>query len=182
MYFSGLILTLAATASAVDVRAWTGTSCNGSFRACAGINPGVCCSFTDSASSGLLSISVNAIPSAWRIRGESYTGGGCRYIASQQDSNGNTDICMAYGSRGDRTAGKYYFVGRKRADDLSCPAEQPEGGKCESVVEPNALGLFDGTMYNIEGLSEEKIQELEEIAVTGAGPDAVPAEFKILDV
>ncbi|CEI67685.1 hypothetical protein FVEN_g9504 [Fusarium venenatum] len=182
MYFSGLILTLAATASAVDLRAWSGASCNGSFRACVGLNPNVCCSFTDSASSGLLSISVNAIPSSWRIRAEAYTGGGCRYIANQQDSNGNTDLCLSYGSRGDRTAGKYYFIGRKRADDLSCPAEQPGSGKCEAAVEPNALGLVEGTMYDIAGLTEEKIQELEEIAVTGAGADAVPAEFKILNV
>ncbi|OBS29639.1 hypothetical protein FPOA_03578 [Fusarium poae] len=181
MYFSGLILTLAATASAVDVRAWKSDVCSGSSRACVGLNPGVCCSFTDSANSGLLSISVNAIPSSWRIRTEAYTGGGCRSIANQYDSNGKTDVCMAYSSRRDRTAGKYYFIGRKRADDKSCPAEETDGGDCKSFVKPNALGLEDGTMYDIAGLTEEKIQELEEIANTGAGPDAIPAEFKVLD-
>ncbi|KAG5659158.1 hypothetical protein HG530_011812 [Fusarium avenaceum] len=180
MYFSALLLALAATASAVDVRAYGDTGCNGGWVGCGGINPGVCCVFSNSASSGKLSVSVNAIPSSWRIRGEANTGGGCTYLANQQDSNGNTDICMTYSSRGDRTGGSYTFVGRKRADDKSCPAEQPDGGKCEASVEPNVLGLADGTVYNISGLTEEKVQELEKIANTGAGADAVPAEFESL--
>ncbi|KAF4975468.1 hypothetical protein FZEAL_7747 [Fusarium zealandicum] len=180
MYFSALLLTLAATASAVDVRAHTGTSCSGGWVGCAGINPSVCCGFSNSAGSGRLSVSVNAIPSSWRIRAQSNTGGGCTFLASEQDSNGNTDICMAYGSRGDRTGGSYWFVGRKRADDESCPAEQPGGGKCEAVVKPDTLGLADGTVYSIAGLTDEKLQELEKISNTGAGADAVPAEFHIL--
>lgn len=71
---------------------------------------------------------------------------------------------MTYSSRGDRTGGSYTFVGRKRADDKSCPAEQPDGGKCEASVEPNVLGLADGTVYNISGLTEEKVQELVSFA------------------
>jgi hypothetical protein len=61
MYFSALLLTLAATASAVDVRAYSNTGCNGGWVGCAGINPGVCCVFSNSASSGRLSVSVNAV-------------------------------------------------------------------------------------------------------------------------
>ncbi|CAF3468778.1 unnamed protein product [Fusarium graminearum] len=180
MYFSAILLTLAATASAVDVRAYSNSGCNGGWVGCAGINPGVCCVFSNSASSGRLSVSVNAIPSSWRIRGEANTGGGCTYLANQQDSNGNTDICMTYSSRGDRTGGSYSFVGRKRAADNSCPAEQPDGGKCEAGVKPGLLGLSDGTVYNIADLSDEKVEELEKIANTGAGADAVPAEFEPL--
>ncbi|KAK1961025.1 hypothetical protein LY78DRAFT_706793 [Colletotrichum sublineola] len=170
MYFSGLLLTLAATASAIDIRAYTGTGCNGGWVGCANINPNVCCVYSNSASSGRLSISVNAAS----------TGGGCSFVANEQDSNGNTDICMTFSSRGDRTGGTYWFVGRKRADDESCPAEQPDGGKCEFGVKPDTLGLADGTEYSIAGLTDEKVQELEKIANTGAGADAVPAEFQIL--
>ncbi|KAK1976143.1 hypothetical protein LZ30DRAFT_667343 [Colletotrichum cereale] len=180
MYFSTLLLTLAATASAVDVRAYTSSGCNGGWVGCAGINPNVCCVFSNSASSGRLSVSVNAIPSSWRIRGEANTGGGCSFLANQQDSNGNTDICMTYSSNGDRTGGSYWFVGRKRANDELCPAEQPGGGKCEASVKPNTLGLADGTEYSIAGLTDVKVQELEKIANTGAGADTVPAEFQIL--
>ncbi|RGP68821.1 hypothetical protein FSPOR_5027 [Fusarium sporotrichioides] len=180
MYFSTLLLTLAATASAVDIRAYLDTGCNGAWIGCAGLNPSVCCVFSDSPNSGRLSVSVNAIPSSWRIRGEAYTGGGCSSRVSDLDSNGNTDICMTYSTRGDRTGGKYFFVGRKRADDESCPAEQSGGGKCEAGVEPNVLGLADGTVYSIADLTDEKVQELETIANTGAGADAVPAEFEIL--
>ncbi|GKT44497.1 uncharacterized protein ColSpa_04678 [Colletotrichum spaethianum] len=160
MYFSALLLTLAATASAIDVRAYTSSGCDGGWVGCANINPN--------------------IPSSWRIRGEANTGGGCSFLANQQDSNGNTDICMSYSSRGDRTGGSYWFVGRKRADDESCPAEQPGSGKCEASVKPDTLGLADGTKYSIIGLTDEKVQELENIANTGASADAVPAEFQIL--
>ncbi|CAG7558781.1 unnamed protein product [Fusarium equiseti] len=179
MHFSGLLLALATTASAVDLRAWTGSSCDGAFLACVGLNPDVCCVFSESAGSGRLSVSVNAIPSSWRIRTQANTGGGCRYMANEQESEGRTDLCMAYNSRGERTGAKYWFLGRKRSEDRSCPAEQADG-KCTATAEPNVLGLVDGTMYDIAGLSEEKVQELEEIAITGAGADAVPAEFKIL--
>lgn len=85
---------------------------------------------------------------------------------------------MSYSSRGDRTGGSYSFVGRKRADDKSCPAEQPDGGKCEASVEPNVLGLADGTVYNISGLTEEKVQELVSFAYSPRRPevnaDALP--------
>ncbi|KAL4724454.1 hypothetical protein ACLX1H_009070 [Fusarium chlamydosporum] len=67
---------------------------------------------------------------------------------------------MSFSSRGDRTGGSYWFVGRKRAEDESCLAEQPAGGKCEATVKPNTLGLADGTEYNIADLSDEKVQEL----------------------
>ncbi|CCF32666.1 hypothetical protein CH063_05006 [Colletotrichum higginsianum] len=181
MYFSSLLfLGLAATASAIDVRGHYGGTCDGAYVGCANINPNVCCVISGSASSGRTSVSVAAIPGDWRIRTQAYTGGGCSSLAGQLDSNGNTFVCLSYSSRGDRTGGQYWFVGRKRADDNSCPAEQPGGGKCEAVAKPDTLGLADGTEYNITGLSDEKLQELEKIATTGAGADAVPAEFQTL--
>ncbi|KAH7174908.1 uncharacterized protein B0J16DRAFT_364901 [Fusarium flagelliforme] len=180
MHFSAAILALAATVSAVDLRSYTSTGCTGGWTGCLGINPGVCCVFSEGAGSGKLSVSVNAIPREWRIMGEAYTGGGCRYIANQQNSNGNTDICLSYGSRGDRTGGIYKFVGRKRAADESCPAEQPNGEKCESAVKADSVGLADGTIYNISSLADEKVEELVKIADSGAGADEVPAEFHSL--
>ncbi|KAI8175814.1 hypothetical protein K4K54_004980 [Colletotrichum sp. SAR 10_86] len=204
MYFSvsSILLGLAATASAIDIRAHIGSSCAGAYVACVNINPNVCCSFSSSGSSGRSSISVVAvretsfsqltkvselmngdqIPSNWRIRAEAYTGGGCSFTGGQYDSNGGTTICLPYTTRGDRTGGKYWFLNRKRADDLSCPAEQPGAGKCEAVVKPDVLGLADGTAYNIADLADEKVQELEKIAETGAGADAVPAEFQTLQI
>ncbi|WYZ42274.1 hypothetical protein EsH8_V_001169 [Colletotrichum jinshuiense] len=189
MYFSSLLLTLAATASAIDIRAHVGDGCVGSYTACVNINPNVCCSFSSSVSSGRSSIAVVAIPSNWRIRTESYTGGGCAATGGRRDSAGSTTVCLPYITRGDRTGGSYYFLSRKRANDESCPAEQPGAGKCEAVVKPDTLGLADGTEYNIAGLTDEKVQELmltcmprlkEKIANTGAGADAVPAEFQNL--
>lgn len=100
------------------------------------------------------------IPPAWRIRARSMTGGGCSYLATEGDNNGTQDICLAYTSRGLRTGARYWFLNLKRAEDETCPAAQPEGGKCEASVKPNVLGLADGTEYNIEGLSDEKVAEM----------------------
>ncbi|TDZ65271.1 putative secreted protein [Colletotrichum trifolii] len=180
MYFSSLLLTLAATVSAIDIRAHSGDNCSGGYAACANINPNVCCVFSNSATSGRASIAVAAIPTNWRIRAGAYTGGGCSFFGGERDSNGATTICLPYTTRGDRTGGKYWFLNRKRADDQSCPAEQPGVGKCEAVVKPNLLVLDDGTEYDIAGLAEDKVEELEEIAITGGGADAVPAEFETL--
>ncbi|KAK1702306.1 uncharacterized protein CLUP02_07094 [Colletotrichum lupini] len=180
MYFSSLLVVLAATASAIDIRAHVGDNCAGGSVACTNINPNVCCSFSSSASSGRSSIAVAAIPSNWRIRTEAYTGGGCSFFGGQRDSGGSTSVCLPYTTRGDRTGGQYWFLNRKRAVDESCPTEQPGAGKCEAVVKPDTLGLADGTEYDIVGLTDEKLQELENIANTGADADAVPAEFQSL--
>lgn len=62
MHFSASVLVaLAATASAIDIRGFGPDSCNGGYRACVGINPNVCCSFSGSSSSGLASIGVAAV-------------------------------------------------------------------------------------------------------------------------
>jgi hypothetical protein len=179
MHFSIVLLTLAATASAIDIRGWTGNSCIGSYTACTGVNPNICCEFSQSSSSNRVSISVTAvsetssllayrsvrtnssqqIPRSWRIQGNSWTGGRCRYIATSLNSDGASEICLSYTSRGDRTGGSYTFLSRKRAEDESCPAEQPDGGRCEASVKPDILGLEDGTVYNIAGLTDEKVEE-----------------------
>lgn len=54
----------------------------------------------------------------------------------------------------------YWFLGRKRALDQSCPAEQPGAEKCTSSVKYDSVGLADGTEFKITGLSEEKVAEL----------------------
>ncbi|KAL8354336.1 hypothetical protein RB601_003953 [Gaeumannomyces tritici] len=180
MHFSAALLSLATTALAIDIRGHANSNCGGGFRACTNINPNVCCVFSTSASSGLLSVSIAAIPTSWRITGEAYTGGGCSFLGGQWDSNGTPDICMPFSSRGDRTGGRYWFRNRKRADDRSCPAEQAGVGKCEAAAKPDTLVLADGTKYSISGLADDKVEEMSKIADSGAGADAMPAEFQVL--
>ncbi|KAH8840853.1 hypothetical protein MCOR27_003755 [Pyricularia oryzae] len=180
MHFSSLLLGLAATASAIDIRGHALDSCNGSYRACTNINPRVCCIFSESASSGRVSVDVVAIPTNWRISAQSWTGGACRFIGTLGSSGGSRSICLPYTNRGDRTGGHYWFNSLKRSVDDSCPAEQPGGGKCDAGVQPDVIGLADGTEYSIAGLSADKIEEIEKIADSGAGAEAMPAEFQVL--
>ncbi|EJT72391.1 hypothetical protein GGTG_09257 [Gaeumannomyces tritici R3-111a-1] len=176
MHFSSSVLVaLAATASAIDIRAYQADGCNGSTRSCANINPNVCCTFPQDA--GMASVGFAAIPTNWRIRCEAYTEGGCSSFGGQGDSNGAGFVCLPFTTRGNRTGGKYWFLNRKRAIEDTCPAEQADGGKCTSSVKYNTVGLADGTEYNITGLSEEKVQELEKLADSGASADAIPVEF-----
>ena len=178
MHFSSSVLVaLAATVSAIDIRGFGPDGCNGGYRQCGGINPNVCCVFSSSRTSGLASIGIAAIPTNWRIRTEAYTEGGCNAFGGQRDSNGAGFVCLPYTTRGDRTGGKYWFLNRKRTPDQTCPAEQPGAEKCTSSVKYDTVGLADGTEFNITGLSEEKVAELEKLAFSGASADAVPAEF-----
>ncbi|TLD28205.1 hypothetical protein PspLS_03756 [Pyricularia sp. CBS 133598] len=180
MHFSSLLLGLAATASAIDIRGHSQDGCRGGYRSCTNSNPRVCCSFNSSATSGRSSVAVVAIPTNWRITARAWTGGSCRYIANHGESGGSRSICLRYTSRGDRTGAFYWFNSLKRAVDESCPAEQPGVGKCDAVVEPDVIGLADGTEYNIAGLSADKVEEIEKVADSGAGAEAMPAEFQIL--
>ncbi|KAI6372556.1 hypothetical protein MCOR25_003715 [Pyricularia grisea] len=176
MQFSAILLTLAATASAIDVRGFVGDNCSGAWVGCANLNPNVCCTpFGGSRAS----VGFAAIPRDWRIRGQAYTEGGCNAGGGTGDSNGNDFFCIPYITRGDRTGGSYWFLNRKRAIDNTCPAEQPQG-KCTATVKPDTLGLADGTEYNITSLSDDQVSELSAIAASGAGAEAVPADFQVL--
>ena len=61
MHFSAAVLALAATVSAIDLRSYTSSGCTGGWTGCLGINPGVCCVYSEGAGSGKLSVSANAV-------------------------------------------------------------------------------------------------------------------------
>ena len=61
MHFSAALLALAATVSAIDLRAYSTSGCDGGWQGCLGINPGVCCVYSEGAGSGKLSVSANAV-------------------------------------------------------------------------------------------------------------------------
>lgn len=73
-----ILLTLATTASAVDIRLFErNESCDGAYLACTNINPGVCC-HTGSVEQG--AVGLNAVPDEWQCSLEPYTAGGCTEI------------------------------------------------------------------------------------------------------
>ncbi|KAL3295417.1 hypothetical protein RB213_015752 [Colletotrichum asianum] len=125
------------------------------------------------------SILLGLVATASAIDIRAHIGSSCAgaYVACV---NINPNVCCSFSSSG--SSGRSSISVVARADDLSCPAEQPGAGKCEAVVKPDVLGLADGTAYNIADLADEKVQELEKIAETGAGADAVPAEFQTLQI
>ena len=82
----------------------------------------------------------------------------CRAAQAARGSRGSGD--EEHGTIGQVVSADTHAGGRKRAADESCPAEQPNGGKCEASVQPNSVGLADGTIYNISDLADDKVEEL----------------------
>ncbi|KAI6251961.1 hypothetical protein MCOR19_011406 [Pyricularia oryzae] len=173
MHFPTILVTLAAavsTTSAINVRSHSGNTCNGEWSQCSNI----------------------AIAYTARIRGEAYRDSGCSTFAGSELSRGADWICIPYTSArpGRRTGGRWYNSSTRRRsvgalegddDNKTCPAEQyVEEGECRTNVKPDLFGLADGTTFNITGLDEDKVMELEKLAGTGTAIDAMPAEFQAL--
>lgn len=75
-----------------------------------------------------------------------YIGGNCANLVLVEGNNGRDGFCFEGGYSGIG----YNFVGRKRA-------ESEDNSECER---PDALGLPDGTEYDLTGLDEEEYTNL----------------------
>lgn len=146
MKFSYTLLSLIATATAVDIRFTDNQSCNGWFAACSNINPGICCSIA----TFVKAVEFAAVPSSWTLRKSGFNGENCNNLIAELVSQGSfcfTDL------RGFRSA-RYSFVSKKLARS---PSDVPTSEECQKV---DTFVLEDGTKYPIDHLSDEQIQYL----------------------
>ncbi|ETS88079.1 hypothetical protein PFICI_01907 [Pestalotiopsis fici W106-1] len=150
MKFLATLLSLAATASAIDLYLHTNNNCGDDSLRCNGLNPDTCCGFVTS-SSPYQSIAVRGIPSGWNLQGRGYDGNNCNRLQTVSGNNGNDWICNR--SNGFRYTGAgYNFVGRKRAEGA--------GGAASNCQRPNALVLANGTEYDLTTLEDPEFEEL----------------------
>ncbi|KAK4655979.1 hypothetical protein QC762_307225 [Podospora pseudocomata] len=150
MKFLATLLTLAASASAIDLYLHTDNNCGGSNALrCNGINPNTCCG-TNANGSPYQSVAVRGIQQGWNIQCRGYDNGQCNRLQTISGNNGGNFICNR--SNGFRYSGVgYNFIGRKRAID------SPLKPECQR---PNALVLEDGSEFDLTGLSEEEFDAL----------------------
>ena len=148
MLNSYLLLGLAATAAAIDIRFRYGDTtgnCGGDYVACVNANPNFCCTSNDRYSG---TVTFNAVPSDWTLTGSGYRGRGCEVRQFQAIGRGQ-DFCL--GHVGPSYSGAFYVFGAaKRAENQECEGEQ----------RVNQLGLEDGTIYDIGDLSDDEIDEM----------------------
>lgn len=90
MQLSTLIVALAASTSAIDIRLHSNSDCRGSWVSCSNINPGVCCTGDDWYGAA----GFHAIPSGWTLRTESFTSANCGRLFESWTSGDNRDKCM----------------------------------------------------------------------------------------
>lgn len=202
MLFPQVLLGLAATAAAIDIRYHFTNNCGGNFVECVNINPDRCCA------ASAVSLGFVAIPSNWRIRCRGWRGGNCGGNPDATAySAGSTSVCIQSSGFLYNSA-NYNFVNRRRAAAAAATlGEVEEGGgqcsssggegaeeegaaavevgrKCTSVQKPDALVLADGTRYSLVGLEGAPLDKLLGLASNGtvSAAEDVPEEFKALAV
>ncbi|WZH48569.1 hypothetical protein QYS62_009748 [Fusarium acuminatum] len=138
MLFSSVILGLAATVAAVDIRFYSnnqGACYSGPWIGCPNANPNFCCTATGRF---YATVGIVAVPGDWTLTANGYRGAGCESWQQAAIGRGR-DFCL--GATGYSMSGAFYWFGdgRKRSADQ----------KCEGTEKATQLGLEDGSVYDI---------------------------------
>ncbi|KAK4223605.1 hypothetical protein QBC38DRAFT_459186 [Podospora fimiseda] len=149
MKFFAVLTSLVASASAIDVYLHTDNDCGSSWFRCNSINPNICCGVTPTFTN-YGSVAARGIPTFWNVQLRGYRNGVCNSLQTIDPNWGSSFICSRANGYFTYTGVGYNFYGRKRAE--SEPAEE-----CQR---PNALGLPDGTEYDLTGLSDDELNAL----------------------
>lgn len=157
MQFSHIFLGLIATVSAIDIYGHRDSEkCDGGgVVVCTNANPNDCC--VRASGDAYRAIQWRAIPPAWNVIGQAFSGGDCNHVKLTVGSNGRENIC-AGGST--YSGGNYIFGSRKRGEDANVANEvrSAEGG---CVVKRGDLLQFeDGHNYNLTDLDDGLYNEL----------------------
>jgi hypothetical protein len=153
MHFTPILLSLATAASAIDIRFFTGSKCNGGAELqCGGIGANTCCQIGYKVSS----IGFFAIPTNWNVVTRSYVNGNaCRGSDKANEFRNNGAATVCHGTQGlfagNYRGGGYSFVSKRRAIDASDE---------EACVKPNLLVLEDGQKYKIDGLDDDVTEQM----------------------
>ncbi|KAF2196156.1 hypothetical protein GQ43DRAFT_476580 [Delitschia confertaspora ATCC 74209] len=162
MQFTTILLGLAASVSAIDIRLRAGSGCTGSYQACTGINPDTCCGKSNYR---FTSVGYVAIPTDWRIQARAYSNGDCSNLVGLQTIQRTTNACINEpNSFATLSGGGYNFLNpNKRRTPI--PMEQCDAGRaCKFVAEPDTLVLEDDTKVDL--------------ATNGTTVENIPQEFK----
>ncbi|KAF5502890.1 hypothetical protein CGCA056_v013972 [Colletotrichum aenigma] len=172
MQLTNLILTFAATASAIDVYFHSQNNCNGASRRWNNVNPGTCIN-TGAGTGQIPSIAWRGVPTNWRITYYGTHNQQCTNIKTTHIKSNVVWTCMSGGYWGAR----YQFTSKKRAIGMEEEVCLKGEGECEGNLGPaDEIVAEDGTIWELKGLSEEEIEELYGKVVDGS---EIPKEFEV---
>lgn len=154
MLYSTIILTLAAAASAIDIRFFSEAHCRNSIGySCTNVGPNSCCN--GQRSNGWAALSVSSIPTNWDVLTRAYTAEGCadKDLLNQFRSESRSELC--HGDNRGYKSGNYRFAGKKIRG-----ISDARDVVSEDCVEPDTLYFADDSSYNISGLTGAQVDEL----------------------
>ncbi|KAF1837433.1 hypothetical protein BDW02DRAFT_566091 [Decorospora gaudefroyi] len=154
MRFSQALIALGSVAcvSAIDIYLHPLSTCDThNFAVCRAVNPDMCCSA--GTRNHWQAIQFREIPVEWYIQGQAHSTTDCTSL--KDTAGGAPTICIENGLLGYYYGGRYIFRGKKARDvtqDSDC-----------TRVQPDAIGLANGTQYDLAGLSETQYNQVMDL-------------------
>ncbi|KAI9155096.1 hypothetical protein HJFPF1_07664 [Paramyrothecium foliicola] len=171
MHFSHFLLNFITAAAAIDVYLETGNCWQNSI-GCINLAPNTCCSAPVNSGRTYTSVSIHAIPQTWSIEGRAYREPNCVNRQVIVASAGRVSICLRTGG-GQLQSGGYGFINRKR--DVGTE-------KSADCQKPNALRLTDGSVYRIDELEDDTVEELLNLADNGTLTSEILDEYNLSSI
>jgi hypothetical protein len=144
-----VLLTLAATASAIDIYLHVGGNCDGNAAVCRNVNPNVCCG--GSSTDIFPTVGFRGIPTDWNLECRGHSGGNCNGLREVQRAHNTNFMCLRNGWF---SGGGYGFTSKKRAE--ACTT----AGGCTTSQKPDTLILEDGGEYKIADLEGAALAQM----------------------
>ncbi|KAL2061036.1 hypothetical protein VTL71DRAFT_9088 [Oculimacula yallundae] len=148
---------LASAVSAIDIYLYPHSACSGTYLVCRNANPGQCCR-PALESDRRFAIGFRAIPLDWNIEGQAKDGWNCD--GKTDYGYGSPNICIVHIGVGAYRGGVYYFRGKKARDETAVTIGNATETAACNPIRPDALGLANGTRYDISGLSDDSFSEM----------------------
>ncbi|PVH91971.1 hypothetical protein DM02DRAFT_702041 [Periconia macrospinosa] len=149
MKYLQVLLGLAATVSAIDIKLHSSNNCGGGLYAyCTNWGPDSCCGQNIAA---YLSVGFYAIPTNWNVETRAHTGGFCagtRYVLGPQH---RSTVCISEPDGIARFTGAGYGFTSRKAVSTEASATD---------CRPDGLVLDDGTNYALAALNEDQFSVL----------------------
>lgn len=180
---TALLLTLS---SAATIRNHFRRNCAGGHLLCRNINPNVCCGAVrsdpprGSPSAFFASMPHHATVLGWQ---GSRDGRKCGALKRRASTGNGNHKCLGIPPNVGQFAGTSWVRGGRKRDvgylvnGTTDGLGVQVGEVCNGTVGPDAIVLDDGHMYGVEGMGEEMVAQLYDMAMNGTGYADLPEVF-----
>ncbi|KAF2113901.1 hypothetical protein BDV96DRAFT_661126 [Lophiotrema nucula] len=151
MRYFQILLSLAAAASAVDVRFHSNNGCSGTTIQCGNLGPDSCCGLDNAA---FKSMGFDAIPLDWSIETRSYNLGRCSHLRLLLPPQHTAHVCHDSGDDIARYTGGGYGFRNRKVDACG------DGQECKTSQKPDTLILEEGQKYAVTDMGDDLLNEL----------------------